>query len=62
MFTWSVSKGVQGPHGQVYTHGAGVNTRTGSVYILRWLDVLTAISTRASEGETAHSEEACRLS
>lgn len=58
MFTWSVSKGVQGPRGQVYTDGAGVNTRTGSMCILGWLGMLTGIATHASEGETAHAEEA----
>lgn len=56
MVTWSVSKGVQGPHGQDYRHGAGVNTL--SVYTSGWLDVFTGISTQANDGETAHSEEA----
>lgn len=53
MVTWSVSKGVQGPHGQDYRHGAGVNTL--SVYTSGWLDVFTGISTQANDGETAHS-------
>lgn len=58
MFTRSVSKGVQGPCGQVYKHRAGVNTHTGSVYTLGWLDVFMGVSTQASEEGKAHSEEA----
>lgn len=37
---------------------AGVNTHIGSVCTLEWLDVFTGISTQASDGGTAHSEEA----
>lgn len=43
---------------EVYRHGAGVNTHTGSVCTLEWLDVFMGISTQASTGGTAHSEEA----
>lgn len=56
MVTWSVSKGVQGPCGQDYRHGAGVNTL--GVCTSGWLDVFTGISTQANDWVTAHSEEA----